>query len=281
MRQRHDDGGPPPLWVRAVVVVPTRVDAMPEVRVGTSGWNYDDWSPDVYPPGLPKAKRRDVYASQFDTVELNASFYHWPRPTSFQLWHDALPAGFRMTVKAPKALTHTGRLANLDEWRDILERDWATLGDRAGLFLVQLAPSHQADLALLDRFLGGLPASMRVAMEFRHATWHTDQTRQVLRDHGAAYVVMSGPQLPCHLWATAPFVYLRFHGPDAKKMYVGEYGDEAMAWWGERGREWLADGREVWAYFNNDYDANGVRDARRLRSELARPLGDGDAAGRG
>ncbi|GAA1388495.1 DUF72 domain-containing protein [Luteococcus peritonei] len=245
---------------------------MPEpvlpARVGTSGWNYDDWSPEVYPPGLPKAKRRDVYASQFDTVELNASFYRWPAATTFQLWREALPEGFRMTVKAPKNLTHTGRLANLDAWHESFERDWAALGDRAGLFLVQLAPTHQVDLPLLDRFLAGPPAGMRVAVEFRHESWHTEDTQRVLREHRAAYVVMSVPRFPCHLWATTDLVYLRFHGPDAKKMYVGEYGDEAMHWWAERGREWQEQGRQVWAYFNNDYEANGVRDARRLRSLL-------------
>ena len=246
-------------------------EPVPAPRVGTSGWNYDDWSPEVYPPGLPVAKRRDAYASQFDTVELNASFYRWPKESSFRLWHDALPADFRMTVKAPRHLTHTGRLANLDRWRETLARDWATLGDRAGIFLVQLAPTHRADLPLLDRFLAGLPAAMRVAVEFRHPSWHTDEAQQVLRKHGAAYVVMSGPRLHCNLWATADFVYLRFHGPDEEKMYVGEYGPEAMAWWAERGREWQQQGHQVWAYFNNDYDANAVRDARRLRALL-----DGD-----
>lgn len=250
-----------------------------DVWVGTSGWNYDDWSPEVYPPGLPKAKRRDVYATHFDTVELNASFYHWPKANSFQLWHDALPAGFRLTVKAPRNLTHTGRLANLDAWRETLARDWATLGERAGIFLVQLAPSHQLDLPLLDGFLAGLPSSMRVAVEFRHDTWHVDPTLEVLRAHDAAYVVMHGPRLVSRPWATADFTYLRFHGPDPKKMYVGEYGAAALQPWGELGRRWLAEGRQVWAYFNNDYDANGVRDARALRSLLQQGFEAEDGAG--
>lgn len=239
------------------------------LRVGTSGWNYDDWSPDVYPLGLPKAKRRDVYATQFDTVELNASFYHWPKPSSFQLWHDALPGGFRMTVKAPKALTHTGRLANVAEWTDTLAESWRLLGDRAGVFLVQLAPSHQRDLPLLDEFLAALPSSMPVAVEFRHDSWQCDETLDVLRRHDAAYVVMHGPRLPTNLWATAGFCYVRFHGPDPRKMYVGEYGDEAMARWADDLAPWLAGGRDAWAYFNNDFDANGVRDARRLRALLS------------
>lgn len=246
----------------------------PQVRVGTSGWNYDDWTPEVYPPGLPKAKRRDVYASQFDTVELNASFYHWPKETSFPMWRDALPPGFRMTVKAPKNLTHVTRLRGLPQWQETLARDWASLGDKAGLFLVQLHPQHPFEPDVLDRFLAGLPPSMRVGMELRHESWQNETTQQILRDHGAAYVVLSGPKLPCHLWATADFVYVRFHGPHPTKMYVGEYSAADMAWWGERGREWLAQGREVWAYFNNDYDANGVRNARQLRTELGGTVPD-------
>ncbi|WP_394274860.1 DUF72 domain-containing protein [Luteococcus sp.] len=244
------------------------MDATPHPWIGTSGWNYDDWSPEVYPPGLPKVRRRDVYATHFDTVELNASFYRWPRETSFQLWHDALPDGFRMTVKAPKALTHTGRLRTVDEWSERLATDWARLGERAGLFLVQLAPSHVAELDVLDSFLTALPPSMRVAMELRHPSWQTEEMLEVLRAHSAAYVVMHGPKLPSNLWATADFCYLRFHGPDPARMYVGEYGDRAMQRWAEPCRRWMAEGREVWAYFNNDYQANGVRDARRLRSLL-------------
>lgn len=240
----------------------------PDVRIGTSGWSYNDWSPDPYPEGLPVAKRRDVYAQHFDTVELNASFYRWPPKRNFETWHDKFPPGFKLTVKAPKTLTHMAKLKEPERWAEMFANDWAALGDKAGIFLVQLAPFHERDDEALAHLLDVLPLTMRVAVEFRHDSWHCDDVQAILREHRAAYVVMSGPKLPCNLWATTDFVYVRFHGPDDKRLYWGQYNDDEMNWWGERCREWRDSGHEIWAYFNNDYHANAIRNARQLLQQL-------------
>jgi uncharacterized protein YecE (DUF72 family) len=108
-------------------------------------------------------------------------------------------------------------------------------------------------------------------MEFRHPGWHTEEIFQILEKHGAAYCVMSGAQLPCVLRATGPFVYVRFHGPDLDWLYAGSYSDENLQWWSERMGEWMDQGRDVYAYFNNDPHGNALHDADRLKRLLGLP----------
>lgn len=113
-----------------------------EVRIGTSGWSYDHWAGVLYPVGMRKADRLARYPAEFDTVELNASFYRWPQVATFASWHGRLPEGFQMTVKAPRALTHAKRLLAPDDWVARMVGSWHELGDRRGLLLVQLHPQH-------------------------------------------------------------------------------------------------------------------------------------------
>ena len=117
--------------------------------------------------------------------------------------------------------------------------------------------------------VAGLPPTMRVAVELRHHSWQAEQVWTLLESRGAAYVVMSGAHLPCHLRATAGFVYLRLHGPDHEQLYAGSYSDADLAWWADRIRDWLGQGRDVYAYFNNDGHGHAVRNARALRDLLA------------
>jgi uncharacterized protein YecE (DUF72 family) len=131
---------------------------------------------------------------------------------------------------------------------------------------VQLRPDHTRDDARLAGFLGRLPGWLRVAVELRHPSWDAEDVYRLLEDHGAAYCVMSGAGLPCVLRATAPFVYVRLHGPHHQHLYAGSYSDQDLRWWADRIGEWRAGGREVFAYFNNDGQGNAVRNAQTLRS---------------
>ncbi len=236
-------------------------------HIGTSGWSYDHWNGVLY-DGHASRDRLARYVQEFDTVELNASFYRWPKDTSFESWQRRLPPGFQLSVKAPRGLTHAKRLYSPEVWIERIARGWHALGDKRAVLLVQLHPQHERDDARLDYFLSRLPPWMRVAVEFRHPSWHTDEVFELLARHGAAYCVMSGAKLPCILRVTADFVYLRLHGPDTEWLYGGSYSDQDLAWWADRIREWQADGRDVLAYFNNDGDGNAVRNARTLRAML-------------
>jgi uncharacterized protein YecE (DUF72 family) len=235
------------------------------IHIGTSGWSYGHWDGVLYPPGTPPAERLGHYVRRFGTVELNSSFYRWPRPASFASWRRRLPDGFRLSVKAPRGLSHARRLYRPEEWTERLRAGWHELGDRRAILLVQLPPAQERDDARLDWFLAGLPPWLPVACELRHPSWHVEDVFRLLEHRGAGYCVMSGAGLPCVLRATAPFVYVRLHGPDHHHLYAGSYGETDLRWWAARIGEWDAAGRDVYAYFNNDGEGNAVRDATRLR----------------
>jgi len=239
------------------------------VRIGTSGWSYNHWVDVLYPPELPSARRLACYAEVFDTVELNASFYRWPKDSTFLTWRDQLPAGFAMSVKAHRGLTHYRRLASPEPWIERFERCWKLLGDRHGVLLVQLHPEQQRDDERLDSFLRSVPPSIRVAVELRHPTWNDPAVYALLESRRAAYVVMSGAGLPCIPQATTDLVYVRMHGPDPDALYAGSYPEQDLRWWADRVAEWDSDGRNVWMYFNNDLGGHAVRNALALRGLLS------------
>lgn len=238
------------------------------VHIGTSGWSYDHWHGVLYPHGILPRERLDHYLPHYHTVELNASYYRWPKDAAFASWRRRLPEGFLLSVKAPSLLTHVQRLYAPERWLERIRRGLARLDGRMGALLVQLSPHLAYDRARLDYFLARLPPGLRVAFEFRHPSWHQESTFELLQWYGAAYCVMSGAHLPCVLRATAPFVYLRLHGPDPHHLYGGSYSDDDLHWWAERIREWRAQGKDVFAYFNNDGGGNAVRNATRLKELL-------------
>jgi uncharacterized protein YecE (DUF72 family) len=237
-------------------------------RIGTSGWSYAHWHGVLYPPETKSHERLSRYVGSFDTVELNASFYRWPRPSAFASWRTRLPAGFELAVKAPRGLTHARRLLQPEEWLDRMAAGLHELAGRRGPLLVQLPPTMQRDDDRLTWFLARVPAWMRPVLEFRHPSWIDDEVFAILERHHSAYCVMSGARLPCVLRATAQVVYVRLHGPDPDALYAGSYSAEDMAWWADRIREWQQQGKDVYAYFNNDGGGNAVRDAWALREAL-------------
>jgi uncharacterized protein YecE (DUF72 family) len=244
------------------------------VRIGTSGWSYDHWTSVLYPPKMPAANRLARYAEEFDTVELNASFYRWPADATFAGWRERLPPGFTMSVKAHRGLSHFRRLRSPEPWVERFQRCWTALGNRREMLLVQVHPELERDDARLEYFLGCMPDWIRVAMELRHPSWHDPAVYDLLARHRAAYVVMSGAGMPQVLRATTDEVYVRMHGPRDQPLYAGSYTDDELAWWADRIAEWENDGRDVVVYFNNDGCGNAVYNARTLKRLVAAPLGD-------
>lgn len=222
----------------------------------------------LYAPGLPSGRRLARYAEVFGTVELNASFYRWPKDSTFAGWRDQLPDGFTMSVKAHRGLTHYRRLSSPEPWIERFERCWQLLGDRHGVLLVQLHPEHRRDEGRLDFFLRSMPESIRVAVELRHPSWDDPAVYRLLERRRAAYVVMSGGGLACVPRATTDLVYIRMHGPDRDAMYAGCYSNDELRRWADRITQWDADGRDVWMYFNNDLGGHAVRNAQFLRGIL-------------
>jgi uncharacterized protein YecE (DUF72 family) len=205
-----------------------------------------------------------TYMAEFDTVELNASFYRWPPPARFASWRARLPEGFEMTVKAPRGLTHARKLYAPEEWLERMRASLHELGDKRAVVLVQLPPKMERDDERLRYFLERVPEWMRICVEFRHPSWETEEVFELLSRHRAAYCVMSGAGLSCIMRATTDIAYVRLHGPSADHLYAGSYSDDDLHWWADRIREWRDSGHAVYAYFNNDGEGHAVRNALTL-----------------
>jgi uncharacterized protein YecE (DUF72 family) len=238
-------------------------------HIGTSGWSYDHWQGLIYPTGTPAGDRLDHYVARYGTVELNASYYRWPSEATFAAWAGRLPPGFLMSVKSSRGLTHFRRLADPDGWLARMEAGLRRLGDHLGPLLLQLPPWLEYDQPRLEHVLARATPRLQVTVERRHPSWQREETFALLERYAAAYCVMSGAGLACILRATAPFVYVRLHGPDPHHLYGGSYSADDLRWWADRLGEWMAQGRTVFAYFNNDGRGNAVRNADALRALLA------------
>jgi uncharacterized protein YecE (DUF72 family) len=235
------------------------------VYIGTSGWSYDHWVGVLYPRGASSLERLDAYAREFSTVEVNNTFYRWPKDEVFAVWYKRLPQGFVVSAKASRGLTQFRRLNDPQAWLDRMESGMSRLRQKRGVLIFQLPPHFARDLDRLDHFLAVTPAGQRIAVEFRHPGWDVEETFAILARRGAAYCVTSGAGLPCVLRATADFVYVRLHGPDPHYLYAGSYSEADLRWWADRIGEWRSQKLDVFVYFNNDGYGHAVRNARRLR----------------
>jgi uncharacterized protein YecE (DUF72 family) len=235
-------------------------------HIGTSGWHYDHWRQRFYPPGLAKPKWLDYYARTFATVEINASFYRLPTENAYRNWYAQTPPGFLFAVKGSRLITHYRRLRDVGEALSAFYARATILGEKLGAVLYQLPPDLQRDDELLSGFLAQLPAGIRHAVEFRHESWFAPPVYETLARHDAALCVVDLPDFNCPRVATAPFLYLRFHGAAGK--YWGAYGEEGIDYWAEEVKRLGAGRGRVFAYFNNDAEAQAVQDARLLAARL-------------
>jgi uncharacterized protein YecE (DUF72 family) len=236
------------------------------IHIGTSGWSYDHWQGVLYPLKTTSAKRLIYYLQQFQTVELNSSFYRWPKPETFAGWETKLPDGFRLSAKAPRWLTHVKNLKEPELWIDRIQESWSALGNKKAILLIQLSPRFALNYDRLATFLHQMPGEIRMAVEFRHPSWHNEAIFSLLEEHQVAYCIMNGANLPCILRTTASFVYVRLHGPETQPLYHGAYSDAELLEWAAQVRAWHDAGKDVYVYFNNDIGGHAVRNALYLRS---------------
>ena len=236
---------------------------VPEVRVGTSGWHYKHWVGRYYPEKTSGAKMLGLYVRDFDTVELNNSFYRLPKPETMRAWRDAVPEGFVFAVKASRYITHNLKLKNPQNALDKFLPVAAELGVKLGPILFQTPPSWKVNVGRLEEFLGALPRELRYAFEFREPSWMCDAVYAVLRKFDAALCLyeIAGYQAP--MVETASWNYVRLHGPGGK--YQGSYSDEALDGWRKQLWRWRAEGRGSYVYFDNDEAGHAAANAMTLK----------------
>jgi uncharacterized protein YecE (DUF72 family) len=234
------------------------------VRIGCSGWMYKHWRGLFYPGGLPVKRWFAHYAAEFDTVEINNSFYRLPKPETFAAWRDQAPEGFRYAVKANRFVTQAKKLTDGEQTVPTIMAPTRKLGETLGPVLYQLPPRFRLNLERLETFLALLPTDVTSIFEFRDASWYDDRVFAALERAGAGFCAHDMPGLQSPRLAVGPAAYIRFHGGAGK--YWGRYSDEVLIDWAE----WLAAqaqaGRSVWAYFNNDVEAHAIHDARTMQA---------------
>lgn len=224
------------------------------VRVGTSGYDFEDWVGAFYPEDLPAEDRLRAYAARFDTVEINNTFYRNPKSDVVAHWAAQVGDDFRFTIKASRRISHRAPLTDLDTL-GFLWRSLQHLGERLGPLLFQLTPYARRDVARLEAFLAALPDGLRAVFEFRNRSWHDDAVFAALRAANAAWCVSDQPKLPADaVVATADWGYLRLHRAG--------YTDAELADWAAqvRAQEW----REAYVFFKHDLDAAGPAAAQRF-----------------
>jgi uncharacterized protein YecE (DUF72 family) len=237
------------------------------IRVGCSGWNYSDWRGVLYPKGCPQRLWLERYAQEFDTVEVNNTFYRLPTRDAVGGWVEQSPRGFTFAVKSSRYLTHMKRLTDMDRGVGrLLERLEPLLeSPKMGPMLWQLPENFRRDDERLANALDNLPPG-RHTFEFRHESWFCDDVLAALRSRGVALCIGDHPERPWQTHdLTASFSFVRFHY--GKRGRRGNYSETELDEWARELRR-LARKAEVFAYFNNDWEGFAVRNARGMRERV-------------
>lgn len=244
------------------------------IHLGTQGWSYPDWIGVFYPPGSRQEHYLPFYAQVFDTVELDTTFYHPPKPSIVRSWAKHTPEAFRFAAKVPQRITHEARLAKMGEDLAAFAAALAPLGPRLGPLLVQLPAEFVREagtFGLLDRFLTATPRDVRLAVEFRDASWHHPQAYDLLRRHRAAMAWTEWRDLPRVTEVTADFLYLRWLGDRREiQSYDRVVVDRARSFdqWEKDLRRVLPEVREVYGYFNNHWAGHSPASANEMKRRL-------------
>jgi uncharacterized protein YecE (DUF72 family) len=242
---------------------------MKPVRIGCSGWMYDDWRGRLYPEGLAKKRWLERYAEVFETVEVNSTFYRLASRDAVAEWVARTPPDFLFAVKASRYLTHMKRLTDLDRG---VERFYERIepmveGGKLGPVLWQLPENFHRDDERLANALAGLPEG-RHCIEFRHPSWFTEDVMALLSRHGVALVIGDHPLRPFQTYEmTADWTFVRFHWGSRGRN--GNYSHAELEVWKRRIAAWRRKA-EVFAYFNNDWNGYAVENARWLARRLTR-----------
>jgi uncharacterized protein YecE (DUF72 family) len=217
---------------------------MAKIWFGTSGFSYKEWKDRFYPAELPDKRMLPYYASRFNSVEIDSTFYRMPTAKTIESWREATPDGFRFTIKASQQITHRQRLKTPSDALEYFTNVLPGLEGRLGLALFQLPPYFKCDLPRLEAFLFALPRGFRAALEFRHDSWFTEATYDLLRKYRAALCIHDADEGATPMVLTSDATYIRLR----RSVYSPEQRRE----WQNRLLEWAAGGAEIYAYIKHE-----------------------------
>jgi len=233
------------------------------IWTGTSGYNYPEWKGSFYPADLATAKMLPYYAARFPTVEINYTFYRMPNEKLVSGWAAQTPSPFKLTLKAPRRITHDSRLKHCGPLVATFCEVAGTLGDKLGALLFQLPPNARKDLPLFEAFLADLPPGARAAFEFRHASWLDDEIFDRLRRRNLALCVADSEKMSTPVTITADYAYFRLRDEG--------YAEADIARWADTIARETAHCREVFVYFKHEEEGKGPAFARLLMDRLGLP----------
>jgi len=249
---------------------------MGKLFIGTSGWVYSHWDGIFYPEDLPSKDKLKHFSKFFKTTEINYSFYHLPRPSTYQNWYNQTPADFIFAVKASRFITHIKRLSGVKEaWKQFLENA-LYLKEKLGPILFQFPPSFRAtseNIKRLEDFLkilrgrtsikgGSTSKNLKYAMEFRHKSWCDKKIYDLLKKYKVAWVIADSPSCPKAEVVTADFIYIRMHG--SKLLFSSKYTKKELSSLSQKIKKWLKQKLDVYCYFNNDAHGYAIENAKEL-----------------
>ena len=230
------------------------------IWIGTSGYNYPEWKGSFYPPDLPAAKMLPYYAARFPTVEINYTFYRMPTEKLVGNWAAQTPSPFKLTLKAPRRITHDSRLKDCgDPVRNFCQVA-GTLGDKLGALLFQLPPHLKKDIAVFDAFLADLPAGVCAAFEFRHESWLDEEIFARLSARNLALCVADSAKMSTPVRMTADYAYFRLRDEG--------YTPDDIARWAETIERETAACKDVFVYFKHEEEGKGPEFARLMMDRL-------------
>lgn len=250
-----------------------RIMSSGSIHLGTSGWTYDHWKEVFYPDSVPKRQWFEYYCSQFQTVELNSSFYRIPTLKVVEGWNNRSPEDFRFAIKMSRLVTHERKLKNCEHELEWFLSVFEPLKKKIAVFLIQLPPTLKFDPDRIVHFSKLLPNDVPIVFEFRNTTWYCDETVSVLKNLGYSFCIHDMAGLATEKIVTSPVAYIRFHGFNSQ--YGGDYPDSNLLQWVKWIKAQAAKGVSVYGYFNNDIGGFAIKNCRRLREMV----GDDGATG--
>jgi len=230
------------------------------IWIGTSGYNYPEWKGSFYPADLPATRMLPFYAARFPTVEINYTFYRMPTEKLVAGWAAQTPSPFKLTLKAPRRITHDSRLKNCGELVNAFCQVAGTLEAKLGALLFQLPPTAKKDLALFDAFLAELPPNVTAAFEFRHPSWLDADVFERLARRNLALCVADSEKLSTPVRVTADYAYFRLRDEG--------YTADDIGRWAETIARDTASCRDVFVYFKHEEEGKGPLFARLLMERL-------------
>ena len=233
-----------------------------KVHIGCSGYNYKEWRGPFYPQKMVQRKWLEYYSSIFDTVEINNTFYRFPREKGLLAWKDTVEKDFQFTLKGHRYITHRKKLKEVAQSVEDFEALAKLLKKNLGCILWQLPPNLHRNDEKLEEFCRTLDPSFKNVLEFRHESWYDKEVYAILKEHDIIFSAISSPEFTDELIVTNKIGYLRFHGT-SKDWYDHLYSEDELKEWHKK----ISDSglKEIYIYFNNDIHAHAPENAWQLK----------------